>query len=96
MNKYLIISLLVVVVLAAAGYYGYQHTKVPAYTTAMVQRGPITQEVYASGNVAAPSTIDLKFQTSGRLTSVGVAVGDKVSAGETVAEEDTSVLTAQP
>jgi HlyD family secretion protein len=84
----------VAVVLGVAGY-AYVMLKPVTYTTAPVTRGPITQEVTANGAIAAPSTIDLQFQSSGKLTYVGVASGDKVQAGEVLARQDSSVLAAQ-
>lgn len=78
MHKYAFIGITAALVLGGVGYYSYHLSKAPVYTMMPVQRGTITQEVSASGNVATPTTTDLQFQTSGRL----VAVGDKVSAGE--------------
>src|ERR1700690_3831124 len=95
MKKYLIVGAIVLVLLAAGGYYWFRSSSAPSYTTAMVRRGAITQEVLASGNVASPTTIDLQFQNSGKLTFVGVQIGDSVKAGEVIARQDTSVLNAQ-
>lgn len=60
-----------------------------------VRRGDIIQEAFASGNVAAPSTIDLKFQNPGKIVFLGVESGEIVSAGDVLARQDTSVLSAQ-
>ena len=83
------------IVIAAGSFYWFHTSRAPAYTLATVERGSIKQEASASGNVAAPTTIDLQFQTGGKLSAVNVAVGDTVSAGDVVAQEDTSVLNAQ-
>ncbi len=93
--KYVPIAL--VLVLIAGGttaYYFFSQTKSP-YILAQVKRGNIVQEVLASGNVAAPSTIELQFQSAGRLSYLGVESGDKVQAGDVLARQDTSILDAQ-
>lgn len=88
-------SIVGLVILLAAGGYAYAMLKPVSYVTAAVTRGPITQEVTANGSIAAPSTIELQFQNSGKLTYVGVASGDKAQAGEVLARQDSSVLSAQ-
>ncbi|HUD02457.1 MAG TPA: efflux RND transporter periplasmic adaptor subunit [Candidatus Paceibacterota bacterium] len=94
MKKYIYIGAGAVVILAIVGYYAFA-SHAPRYATAAVVRGSITQEASASGNVEAPTTIDLQFQNSGRLVSLGVDTGAKVSAGEVLARQDTSILSAQ-
>ncbi|MDE1924924.1 MAG: efflux RND transporter periplasmic adaptor subunit [Patescibacteria group bacterium] len=94
MKKYIVASVAVLVVLSGISYYTFKSGNAK-YATATVERGSITQEVSASGNVAAPSTINLQFQNAGKLTSIGVQIGDKVSAGNVIARQDTSVLGAQ-
>lgn len=95
MRKVSVIGVIILVALVGGGFYWFRAAHPPSYTTVGVTRGPITQQVLASGNVAAPTTINLQFQGSGRLTLVGVQVGDRVKAGGVVARLDTSVLAAQ-
>ncbi len=95
MKKLSVIGVIVLVALAAVGFYWFRSAHPPSYTTVGVAKGSITQQVLASGNVAAPTTINLQFQGSGRLTMVGVQVGDHVRAGGVLARLDTSVLDAQ-
>ena len=94
MKKYIYIGVGVVIILAAVGYYALSSHSA-GYVTAPVTSGSITQEASASGNVEAPTTIDLQFQNGGRLVALGVATGDHVSAGQVLARQDTSVLSAQ-
>ena len=94
MRRYAIVGAVVLVVGGGAAYH-FLTSRQPAYIFAPVERGPITQKVSASGNVAAPDTIDLQFQQGGKLTGVGVVVGESVLAGEVLARQDTSVLHAQ-
>ena len=95
MRKGSIIGAVVLAVLLAGGYFWFRAGHPPTYVTTPVVRGPLVQQVLASGNVAAPTTIDLQFQVSGRLTMLGVQVGDHVRAGGALARLDTSVLDAQ-
>lgn len=81
-------------VVGGVGYYAIL-SRAPQYVTATVERTAITQEASASGNVKSPTTIDLQFQASGRITYLAVDTGDRVSAGEVLARQDESILEAQ-
>jgi len=59
-----------------------------------VERGEFVQEVSVSGKVVASQSVDLAFDTTGRITSVPVEVGDRVYAGQTLATIGTDVLLA--
>ncbi len=84
-----------IIVVLAAGVFYVRNGAQSSYQVATVERGAIVQEVSASGNVEAPSTISLQFQNAGKLEFLGVESGDRVRAGETLAREDTSILNAQ-
>src|SRR5512132_942867 len=61
----------------------------PVGSTALVAPATITNQVASSGAVAAGASQDLGFPKGGRLTSLRVAVGDHVTAGEVLAKIDT-------
>lgn len=69
--------------------------KPPVYETLVVEETPITAEVSVSGSTEPPSTIDLRFNQSGRIAEFGVKVGDRVEAGTVIARLDTTELDAQ-
>ena len=94
MKKYLIIGTILLAAAAGSSYY-WLRAATPSYTTVAVERKSIIQQVSANGNVAAPTTISLRFQAAGQLVAVSAVVGDKVTAGEVLAREDASVLAAQ-
>ena len=94
MKKYIIIGT-VIIIFIGTGYFWYRSSGVPSYSTIIVKRDSILQEVSASGNVVSPNMINLQFQNSGKLTFVGVKVGNKVNIGKVVARQDTSILKAQ-
>ncbi len=60
--------------------------------TVAVERGNLTISVSGSGTVAAEHTLDLPFQTSGRVETVLVAEGDEVQTGQMLARLETREL----
>lgn len=70
-------------------------SKTSTFVTTAVTEGPIVQEVLATGHLESPSATDLHFKSSGKLTLLKVKTGRRVTAGEVLAREDTSVLSAQ-
>jgi len=64
-------------------------------TLVSVQRGTIVQEVSASGKVESPTTINLRFKSSGTLVFLDTAVGATVTSGQLLATQDTAQLDAQ-
>ncbi len=60
--------------------------------TGQVTRGELVLSVPASGNVAVNRKVNLSFKLPGNVTSVSVAVGDQVKAGQELARLDTANL----
>ena len=58
-------------------------------STAIVARATITDQVSSSGAVAASTSENVGFAKGGKLTSLKVRVGDRVTAGQVVATVDT-------
>ncbi|MEV0267242.1 biotin/lipoyl-binding protein [Hamadaea sp. NPDC050747] len=56
--------------------------------TGTVAQGTVTASVTASGTVASATTMNHNFVTSGTVTSIKVAVGDKVTKGQVLATVD--------
>ena len=86
----LLYAVLVVAVCAALGFgldsiYGGTSGASSATRTATVERGTVQAVETASGNVSSATSTSLSFSASGTLTAVDVAVGDKVTVGETLA-----------
>jgi len=67
----------------------------PSYRLATVTRSTVTQTVTTTGTIAAVNSARLRFPVSGTVEDVDVAVGDHVSAGQTVASLDTTELEQQ-
>jgi multidrug efflux pump subunit AcrA (membrane-fusion protein) len=60
-----------------------------------VTRGDVEQVVSVTGRLKAVQDVELAFQNSGRIASVGVQVGTRVRAGQLLASLDTAELYAQ-
>lgn len=60
-----------------------------------VTKGTMKRTVSASGTIEPAQVSDLNFATAGTVNAVDVAVGDKVTAGQTLATVSTTALAAQ-
>jgi macrolide-specific efflux system membrane fusion protein len=85
---------LVVLVLAAAGTWyrwGRPATADQQYLTATAERGDIEDATTALGTLQPLSYVDVGTQVSGQLKTLHVAIGDRVKAGDLLAEIDPTV-----
>lgn len=64
-------------------------------STATVQRGSLAATVNAAGNIQAHQAADLSFGQSGTVQKINVKLGDRVKAGDVLAELDTADLQLQ-
>jgi RND family efflux transporter MFP subunit len=64
--------------------------RVPEYQVATVQRGDLTVDITASGNLALSLKEGLAFEISGTVDEVLVEEGDSVEEGQVLARLDTS------
>lgn len=84
--------LLVALFVIAAGIFWVTRASAqkaqPAITTAKVVQKNFVKTISSSGKTKADKSVDLKFQTSGKLTWVGVKEGDRVNAYQAIANLD--------
>ncbi len=80
-----IISIIILAVVAIAGYNYFSAPKKPAYDFIAAQKKNIAQEVSITGKIKPAESINLAFERSGKINSVSAEIGDKVKAGQTVA-----------
>jgi HlyD family secretion protein len=88
----------VAVVLAGAGGYAYYRvrqaqassTQASTLQTATVRQGDLVIRASGTGTLIAVTESDLVFGTSGKLENILVKVGDKVEAGQLLAQLDDS------
>jgi multidrug efflux pump subunit AcrA (membrane-fusion protein) len=88
-----VVVVAVVVVFALNAVYGFFNTSTAssaAQRTSTVALGTVQSSVSASGNVSAAESASLNFSTSGTVTSVKVATGDRVKAGQVIGTIDPS------
>ncbi len=107
MVKKIVISVIVVLLLGAGGYWYFTYRSaqtaqaaLSSLTTAPLERGELVETVSATGKVRPNQTTSLTWQTTGTVDTVEVKVGDKVDAGHVLARlKQTSlpqgVITAQ-
>jgi multidrug efflux pump subunit AcrA (membrane-fusion protein) len=85
-----------VVCLAGAGLaWAALRPQTPGYRLATATKSDVSQTAALAGTVASAGRADRAFQLSGTVASVAVKVGDRVTAGQTLATLDTSTLDAE-
>ena len=82
-----------IVIVSTAGYFGFATTQAPptpppAPQTVSVTTCDVEQTVTAPGNLVNVNEAEVKMPATGKLSGVNVRVGDKVKAGQTLAELD--------
>jgi multidrug efflux pump subunit AcrA (membrane-fusion protein) len=95
-KKLVIISgivLVLLVIIIGRGIASKNAASTLDYVT--VSRGKIAQEVSVTGKVSPAEAIDFAFETSGKVASVNVKVGDKIKAGKTLASLKNNDIAAQ-
>ena len=96
--KKIIILLLLVGGLAAAGFLFLQRTgaskQETEYLYAMVTRGDLETTVSSTGTLSAVGTVEVGSQVSGTIDRILVDYNDKVKKGQLLAVIDTTVLEA--
>jgi len=94
--RILSINLVLLLAVLGAGFWGYSvlHPKAApvATQTATVSRGDVIATVSATGKVISPSDVGLAPLVAGTLMKLNVKVGDHVTAGEELAQIDTTNL----
>jgi multidrug efflux pump subunit AcrA (membrane-fusion protein) len=93
-NKSAVVIFILVglLVISGAGYFGFATTQEPEPTptpqTVSVAICDVEQTVTAPGNLVNVNEADVTMPATGKLSTVNVRVGDRVRAGQTLAELD--------
>ena len=87
-----LLSLVCILIVASAGYLGFSTTNTPTPTptpeTLAVTTCDVEQTVTAPGNLVNVDQADVHMPAKGRLAAVKVRVGDRIRAGQILAELD--------
>ncbi|MCL6634429.1 MAG: efflux RND transporter periplasmic adaptor subunit [Peptococcaceae bacterium] len=96
-KKKLLIGAAVTVAVLAGGYFFLSGSKSASgdYLTDTVKRSTITSTISASGMIEPVSTVSLSFKNSEVIKGIYVKVGDHVTTGQVLAEQDSDNLAAQ-
>jgi len=94
--KRLLIAIVVIAAIGAAGWFGFQRfqerrealAEVPSYETVTVDRGTISSTVSATGSIEPEAEVALSFRAGGPVEQVLVAVGQAVEIGQLLAQLD--------
>ena len=94
-KRRIIIGGVAFVVAAAAAFFawnqwmrGGSEAATPEFTEGTVATGNVTKTISTSGTVSAEKTSNLNFSSSGKVTSVSVALGQQVKEGDVLATID--------
>lgn len=96
-RSWILFALVGALVVSSAGYFGFSTSQAPE-ATPTPQTVPVTicdveQTVTAPGTLVNVSQAVVRMPTSGRISSVAVRSGDRVQAGEVLAELDAVAAT---
>lgn len=86
---------LVVVCVVLGIYFFSGRSKSPAYEIVIAKKGEVIQEVSVTGQVKSEEKADLAFEKIGRIISINVKVGDKVSPGKILIQLANADIAAQ-
>ena len=94
-KKFIIITVIVIIVLVLIGYWGFIKKEAPVFTLEKVLRGTISQEISETGIVKASDEINLGFKSTGIVEEIYVKVGDSVEIGQSLVKLNVSQLIIQ-
>jgi HlyD family secretion protein len=91
------IGIIVLLILLGAGIGALKFfggSQEPTYETMIVARYTLVQEVSVTGRVKSAESVDLAFESSGRVARVLTQIGDRVESGEVLVYLDDTELLA--
>lgn len=94
-KKRYVVAALIVLALGVAGYIYFGQEDAPTYEFTVVQRHDLVQEVNVTGRVRPAESVDLAFETSGKISRVYVGVGGSVYVGQILVTLTSAELSAR-
>lgn len=95
-NKYVIISLAILLAAGYGGYRYYESTKAPEakVKTGTVTKSNLTEAISATGSLSAVDNVDISSKITGRIVEVPVTENQHVKAGDMLVRLDDTALKA--
>lgn len=90
-----IISITIILGLAAGGYFYFGGDKKPTYDFVIAKRADLIQEVSVTGRVKPAQDVNLAFEKGGKVAGVYVKIGSKVGVGQLLAQLNNAELSAE-
>ena len=87
-TKFIVGSLVALILVLAAWYFLKPKAEQPQYITAEVSRGDIESAVLATGILEATKMVSVGAQVSGQVKKMYVELGDQVKQGQLIAQID--------
>ncbi|TVT36459.1 HlyD family efflux transporter periplasmic adaptor subunit, partial [Amycolatopsis rhizosphaerae] len=94
-RRALTVTGVVVVVAGIAVVWVTSTSSSPGYRTATAGPASVTATLDTTGTIQAVDQATMSFPVSGQVASVGVAAGQQVTTGQTLAQLDTTALSSQ-
>lgn len=88
-----IVGLIIICVILGIFFLG--RSKKPAYNFVVAKKGEVIQKVSVTGRAKSAEKIDLAFEKSGRVDSINVKIGAKVSPGQILIKLENADVAAQ-
>ena len=95
MNRKIVLTIGLVVLLIIFFYQVFLKDKSPEFDLVEVVRGTVSQEIFETGQIGKGEKINLTFRNAGRIEEIYVEVGDDVERGQELAKLDTADLEIQ-
>jgi HlyD family secretion protein len=84
----------IALIVLVGGYWFFTHRGGTSYQFIPVTQGSITETVSVTGNTTPMQSVSLGFQNTGTIAHVYYQLGDKVAAGDIIAQLNTASLSA--
>ncbi|RKS86021.1 macrolide-specific efflux system membrane fusion protein [Orbus hercynius] len=86
--KYILVLLVILIIIYGVSRLFFTEESDTRYITTKVEKGHIEQTVLADGKISAFKLVNVGAQVSGQIQKLYVQLGDKVKAGDMIAEID--------
>lgn len=87
-SRYILIALFLAVIALVIKSSFFSSSDKPSYITSTVKKGDLELTVLADGSIEAAKMVSVGAQVSGQIKALNVALGDKVTKGQLIAEID--------